>query len=60
MTYNLFRKDLGAIADNSVTHAATFTPANQTAGSMIQEFLYEICIKCWHLIVLKDTLKRSY
>lgn len=57
MSYNLLRKDLGNTADNSVIHTSTFKPANQTAGSMVQKFLYEICIKCWHFIILKDTLR---
>lgn len=57
MSYSLFRKDLGAIANNSVTQTATVILADQTGCSMIQEFIYGTCIKSWHFVVLKDILK---
>lgn len=43
MSYNLLGKGVGATADQPVTHAATFTPAKQTADSMIHKFLYKAC-----------------
>lgn len=55
MSYNLLKKDLGAIADNSVTHSATFIPAKQVAVSTIQEFPHEIYIKCQHFSLKSHT-----